>query len=94
MITQEKQNIIVNYLKPYDPEMIGVFGSYSRGENKDGSDLDLLVNLRVQSGLLTLVKIESELSEKVGIKIDLVTKGALKNKTLIEYIQKDLKVIF
>ena len=34
---------IIDYLRPYGPERIGIFGSYARGDYRDDSDLDLLV---------------------------------------------------
>lgn len=94
MSSTEINNTIINYLNPYQPNMIGIFGSYARGENKTGSDMDLLIDLKKTISLLDLVRIEMDLSEMLGIKIDLVTKRALKNKTLINYIQKDLKIIY
>ncbi|HAX92370.1 MAG TPA: nucleotidyltransferase, partial [Bacteroidales bacterium] len=40
--------------------------------------------------LLTLIRLENELSEIIGIRADLVTTGALKNKRIKKSIQKDL----
>ena len=42
MISQEQIDIIINTLKPFNPEKIGVFGSYSRGDNGKDSDIDIL----------------------------------------------------
>jgi predicted nucleotidyltransferase len=39
---------------------------------------------------LTLIKLENDLSEILGVKVDLVTTGALKNKRIKKSIQKDL----
>ncbi len=36
---QKISNTILSYLINYNPEMIGLFGSYSRNENKKGSDI-------------------------------------------------------
>jgi predicted nucleotidyltransferase len=43
---------------------------------------------------LKLVQIEQELSNKLGIRIDLVTENGLKNPRLIKHIEKDLITIF
>ena len=43
---QKINNTILSYLSSYNPEMIGLFGSYSRNENKEGSDIDILVKLK------------------------------------------------
>lgn len=36
-------SILITTLKSYGAKKISVFGSFSRGENKPGSDLDILV---------------------------------------------------
>jgi predicted nucleotidyltransferase len=71
-----------------------VFGSFARGENKKGSDLDVLVQFREQISLLKLVQIEQELGDQLGIPIDLVTENSLKNPRLKEYIIRDLITIY
>jgi predicted nucleotidyltransferase len=76
------------------PERIGIFGSYAREEHTPESDLDILVKFRNGITLLQLIRLENELSEKLGVKVDLVTEGAITNKKLRNYIQKDLKIIF
>lgn len=64
----------------YRVKEIGIFGSYLRGEAKEGSDLDILVefepNTRVS--LLEFVEFENYLSDLLGLKVDLVEKSALK----------------
>jgi hypothetical protein len=57
---------------------LGVFGSYVRGEQHDGSDLDVLVEFDEVIGLLKFVELENYLSEVLGVKVDLVMKSALK----------------
>jgi hypothetical protein len=85
---------IIDYLLQYNPIKIGIFGSYSRNENNESSDLDILVNLKQSISLLQLVRIERELSETLGIKVDLITEGALKNQKLKTYIETDLVIIY
>jgi len=91
---QNINNIIITLLKDFDPERIGIFGSFARNENKSGSDLDILVKFKNGITLLQLIKLENDLSEKLGIKVDLVTEGALTNKNLKKIINKDLRIIF
>ena len=86
-------NILLNHLKKYNSVKIGVFGSFARGERTDNSDIDVLVEFEKSPSLLTLIKIENELSEIIGIKVDLVTTGALKNKRIRQSINKDLITI-
>lgn len=60
--------------KNYRVKEIGIFGSYVRGEQKEISDLDILVEFDEPVSLLWLVKVEIYLSELLGIKVDLVPK--------------------
>jgi hypothetical protein len=90
MDQSEIKNIILSHLKEFNPVKVGIFGSFARGENKKGSDIDILVEFKESPSLLTLIKLENELTEIIGIKVDLVTTGALKNKRIKKSIKKDL----
>lgn len=90
MDQSEIKNIIRSHLKGFDPIKIGIFGSFARGDNKKGSDIDILVEFKESPSLLTLIKLENDLSEILGVKVDLVTTGALKNKRIKKSIKKDL----
>jgi len=85
---------IINYLLRFNPSRIGIFGSYARGEAKDLNDIDLLVDFKKRFGLLQLVRIERELSNILGIKVDLVTEKSLKNQKLKAYILNDFQIIY
>jgi predicted nucleotidyltransferase len=85
---------VVKYLKKFNPERIGIFGSFARGEEKESSDVDILVSFKKTFGLLQLVRIERELSNIIGRKVDLVTEKALTNKKLKTYNFRDLQIIF
>jgi predicted nucleotidyltransferase len=90
MVQAEIKNIILSHLKKYDPLKVGIFGSFARGDNKKDSDIDILVEFKESPSLLTLIKLENDLSEILGVKVDLVTTGALKNKRIKKSIKKDL----
>jgi len=94
MTRQDINTAIINYLHPYNPERIGIFGSYARQEDDDESDIDILVSFRETPSLLDLARIHRELSSVLGKKVDVVTESALKNKKLRKYIYNDLKIIF
>jgi predicted nucleotidyltransferase len=57
---------------------LGVFGSYVRGEQKGTSDVDVLVDFEDPVGLFEFMKLENYLSDLLGVKVDLVSKKALK----------------
>ena len=90
MNQSEIKNIILSHLKGFGPIKVGIFGSFARGDNKKDSDIDILVEFKEAPSLLMLIKLENDLSEVLGIKVDLVTTGALKNKRIKKSIKKDL----
>ena len=57
---------------------IGVFGSYVRGEQKKKSDVDVLVEFEEPVGFFDFIALENYLSNLLGVKVDLVSKKALK----------------
>lgn len=88
MISQKQKTIITETVKPYSPSMLAVFGSYARNEQRPDSDIDLLIDFNNNLHLLDLIGLEQELSEKLGIKVDLITLRSL-NPALKPHIQKD-----
>jgi len=67
---------------------IAIFGSYARGEETPESDIDILVEFNEPVGLL-FFHLEEYLSEIIGVKVDLVTRDAIK-KNRLKYIDKDI----
>lgn len=57
---------------------IGIFGSYSRGEQTKRSDIDVLVEFFEEPSLFKFIRLENYLREILGVKVDLVMKNALK----------------
>jgi hypothetical protein len=66
--------------KKYAVTEIGVFGSCVRGEQKRGSDIDILVDFipNAKVSLLEFIELENYISDLLGCKVDLVEKSALK----------------
>lgn len=64
--------------KKYPIKYLGVFGSYVRNEQTPLSDLDVLVEFSESVSLLEYARLELELSDSLGVRIDLVSKTALK----------------
>jgi predicted nucleotidyltransferase len=59
---------------------IRVFGSASRGEDIEGSDLDLLVEPTSDTTLLDIGAIRFELKQLLGLEIDVLTPNSLPDK--------------
>lgn len=76
---KKKLKELIPFLKErFEVERIGIFGSYLKGKEKKRSDLDILVEFSEPIGLFEFLELEEFLSKKLGVKVDLVTKKALK----------------
>ena len=93
MTSQDMESTLITILKNHDASRIGIFGSHARSEAGPDSDLDLLVDFKKRKSLLTLVKIQRELSEALGIHVDLLTEAAISPR-LIERIKAEMRVIY
>ncbi|MGE0762648.1 MAG: nucleotidyltransferase family protein [Bdellovibrionales bacterium] len=94
---EEIKQIIIETLKPLGVLRISLFGSFSRHELTETSDIDILVRLppaknRTLIGLRWFT-LDQELQEKIGRPVDLVTEDALMD-ALKPIIERDLEVIY
>jgi len=67
------KSIVVPILVRNDVQRAAIFGSLARGDACEGSDLDLLVEFKVQKGLFDFIGLQMELESALGRKVDLVT---------------------
>ncbi|MBN1134588.1 MAG: nucleotidyltransferase family protein [Methanosarcinaceae archaeon] len=71
-------------------EIVGIFGSYARGEDKVGSDIDVLVNFDDGATLFDLVGLDDYFEKMFGLPVDVVSMRALhpmmKNEVLRELV--------
>ena len=74
ILSENKEQLRYNY----KVKEIGVFGSFVRNEQKRGSDLDILVEFEEPVGLFKFMDLEDHLKSLLGVRIDLVSKKALK----------------
>jgi predicted nucleotidyltransferase len=88
-----KKDEIVNLLKENNVSMLGLFGSYARGEESEKSDIDIVIKFSKKNGLLSLIRLKRELSEIIGKQIDLITEGSI-SPYLRKNIMNELKVIY
>ncbi len=66
--------------KKYHVKSIGLFGSYAREEARKESDIDILIEFEKPIGLFKFMELEEYLSQRLGKKVDLVEKEALKER--------------
>ena len=57
---------------------LSLFGSFARDEGRNESDVDLLVEFSRPIGLFEFVRLQRQLGELIGHRVDLVTPAALK----------------
>jgi predicted nucleotidyltransferase len=62
----------------YGVSKIEVFGSYVRGEQREDSDLDVLVEFDREVDLLEVSGLRILLSEKLGLDVDVVLKRSVR----------------
>ena len=64
----------------YRAEILGIFGSFARGEQREGSDVDILVRFLPGATLLDLVGLGEFLEERLKVKVDIVSERALREE--------------
>ena len=93
MVPESIRDRTIEYLTRNGAKRIALFGSYVNGEAGPESDLDILAEFTVRKSLLQLVRLERELSELVGMKVDLLTEASI-SPHLIDGIKKEMEVIY
>ena len=86
-------NKLINICRQNDVSMVGVFGSATRGDIHENSDIDLLVRFNKKKSLLRVVKLERELSSALGRKVDLLTEAAI-SPYLREKILGEVQILY
>ncbi|MBM7624932.1 nucleotidyltransferase domain-containing protein [Sporohalobacter salinus] len=77
-----------------DIELMGVFGSVARGEEKDNSDIDIIIKYKnSDKSLFDLVRLEKRLTKLFGRKVDLLTENSI-NSCIIDNIKQDLRLLY
>jgi uncharacterized protein len=79
--------------KKYGVEKIALFGSYTKGQQKKKSDIDILVDLKKPLGL-DFIELAGRLEEKLGKKVDVATFDCYQrsfNNPRYKHIAEDIK---
>jgi hypothetical protein len=64
---------ILQLARAHGARNVRVFGSAARGTDREGSDVDLLVDVDDQATLFTLAGLQEELSRLLGVPVDVRT---------------------
>lgn len=72
-----KRDELYEIARRHKAERLWVFGSCARREERPDSDVDILVKFGGDIGLLDYCRLENELSDKVGRRVELTQNTAL-----------------
>ncbi|HBY57289.1 MAG TPA: hypothetical protein DEG96_05450 [Candidatus Atribacteria bacterium] len=78
MKVEEIKRKILPVLKKYGVTRAGIFGSVARGEAREDSDIDILVEIKGRMSLLDFAGLKVELEETLGKPVDLGEYSAIK----------------
>ncbi len=84
---------IVKILKKHGIMKAGIFGSYARGENKKGSDIDILIEVPKKIDLYDFVGIKLELEDALGKKVDLVNYKLIRPELEESILEGEVRII-
>lgn len=78
----------IEFEQRFGVKKIGLFGSYARDEGREGSDIDIVVELK-KPDLFCLIGIKQAIEDALGNKVDIVRLRDKMNKTLRHRIDRD-----
>lgn len=93
MELKEIKNKILPVLQRYDVKRAAIFGSFVRGEEKEDSDIDILVEFKGEKSLLDLAGVKIELEETLERKVDVLTYNSLHPLLRDRILQEQKRVI-
>lgn len=95
LVTKRMQKTIADYFKKQPVMKAWLFGSYSRGEQRPWSDVDILVQYdrRQPIGLLKIAGMKVDLEDLLNCEVDLVEDGMLR-PWAVESVNKDRRLIY
>jgi predicted nucleotidyltransferase len=77
MDLRQKRHEIIEIASRHGAHNVRLFGSVARGEDRPGSDLDLLVDMEPDRSLLDVVGLGQELEELLQRRVDVLTDASL-----------------
>ncbi|MDE2093586.1 MAG: nucleotidyltransferase domain-containing protein [Burkholderiales bacterium] len=72
-----KRNQVLALAAARGARELRVFGSVARGEDHEGSDIDLLIAMPLGTSLLQIVGLQQEIEDALGMRVDLCTEREL-----------------
>lgn len=79
-LVEERRDEIRAIVRRHRGRSVAVFGSVARGQEHRESDVDLLVEFEAGSSLFDLMRMEDELGSLLGVTVDVVSVGGLRDR--------------
>ncbi len=76
----------------YKAQIKGIFGSYARGEQKDTSDIDILVDFEDDADLFDFTGLALFLEEKLNIHVDIIPEKSLRKEIKRSVLKEVIRV--
>jgi len=93
MTVEEIKQKTTPIFREFGVHSAAIFGSVARGEDRPGSDVDLLVRLGRPTGMVGYMRLIESLENCLGRKVDMVTEQSL-NAHLRPHIERDVAKIY
>ncbi len=77
---QGNRQAILGLAQKYGARNVRIFGSVARGDDREDSDIDVLVDLESGRSLLDLGGLLMDLRELLGCRVDVVTAKGLRER--------------
>jgi predicted nucleotidyltransferase len=76
----------------YKAQIKGIFGSYARGEQKETSDIDILVDFEEDADLFDFTGLALFLEEKLKIHVDIIPEKSLRKEIKRSVLKEVIRV--
>lgn len=86
-VVESKRQEINDLVRQHRGISVALFGSAARGDDTPDSDIDFLVEFEPGSSLFDLMDLQEALQELLGVSVDVVSTGGLKERD--EHIRRE-----
>lgn len=87
---QEHRNEILQLAHKYGARNVRIFGSVARGDSREDSDIDVLVDLESGRSLFDLGGLLMDLENLLGCRVDVVTAKGLRERIRSQVLKESV----
>ena len=85
---QQHRDAIRQIVERHHAKNPRIFGSVLHGQDSDDSDLDILIDTTEETSLFDVGAIRTELTELLGVEVDVLTPGALPDRWKLKVLNE------